>query len=169
MQHCGDGYYDGVCFHRVVRGFVAQGGDPTGSGRGGTSCWGSPFRDECDVRLRHDKRGVLAMANSGKDTNGSQLYSPSGLLFLLGPFSYNRSFSYVKFSIHSYPFRHYFCRRSAISLSSRVHTLTAHTRSSAHSSAAEMHSTASKRRRSATTTVRWCGRKGSSVDHAALK
>ena len=65
-----DGYYDGVTFHRVLDGFMAQGGDPTGTGRGGP---GYQFVNE-DSDLRFDKAGVLAMANAGRDTNGSQFF-----------------------------------------------------------------------------------------------
>mmetsp|Transcript_19918 Transcript_19918/g.37057 ORF Transcript_19918/g.37057 Transcript_19918/m.37057 type:complete len:621 (-) Transcript_19918:81-1943(-) len=71
---CERGYYDDTIFHRLVPGFMVQGGDPTGTGSGGESAWGSPFRDEFDSRLRHDKRGVVSMANSGSNTNGSQFF-----------------------------------------------------------------------------------------------
>ncbi|KAJ9099952.1 hypothetical protein QFC21_003960 [Naganishia friedmannii] len=74
--HGDRGYYDGVTFHRLIPGFMIQGGDPTGTGSGGTSFWGSNFRDETDIRgaYKHDSRGVLSMANRGADTNGSQFF-----------------------------------------------------------------------------------------------
>ena len=67
-------YYDGIVFHRVIKDFMIQGGDPTGSGRGGESIWGKAFEDEFDDGLKFDKPGLLAMANSGPKTNGSQFF-----------------------------------------------------------------------------------------------
>ena len=68
------GYYDGIIFHRVIKGFMIQGGDPTGTGRGGNSIWGSSFEDEFKKDVRFDKTGILAMANAGPNTNGSQFF-----------------------------------------------------------------------------------------------
>lgn len=65
------GFYDGVLFHRVIANFMIQGGDPTGTGRGGP---GYRFEDECDSRVQFDRPGILAMANAGPDTNGSQFF-----------------------------------------------------------------------------------------------
>ena len=71
---CEMGYYDKTTFHRSIRNFMAQGGDPTATGTGGESIYGPAFPDELDSRLLHDRRGVLSMANSGKNTNGSQFF-----------------------------------------------------------------------------------------------
>ena len=72
------GFYDGVIFHRVIKGFMIQGGDPDGTGRGGQSAWGGRFNDEinpaADVYRTGYKAGTVAMANAGPNTNGSQFF-----------------------------------------------------------------------------------------------
>ena len=68
------GYYDGITFHRVVRNFMIQTGDPTGTGRGGDSLWGEPFEDEVTPDVAFDRPGLLAMANAGPNTNSSQFF-----------------------------------------------------------------------------------------------
>jgi len=68
------GYYDGVIFHRVIQDFMIQGGDPEGTGRGGQSIWGSKFEDEFSRDVKFDKVGLLAMANAGPNSNGSQFF-----------------------------------------------------------------------------------------------
>ena len=76
LQLCLDGYYDNTVFHRLVKGVIIQGGDPTGTGQGGESSYdGEPFADEFHSRLKYTRRGLLAMANTGeKDDNGSQFF-----------------------------------------------------------------------------------------------
>ncbi|KAH8405042.1 hypothetical protein KR222_005557 [Zaprionus bogoriensis] len=78
VQLCLEGYYDGTTFHRLVKGFIVQGGDPNGDGTGGESIYGQPFKDEFHSRLRYSRRGLVGMANSGKDDNGSQFFFTFG-------------------------------------------------------------------------------------------
>lgn len=68
------GYYNGIIFHRIIKDFMIQGGDPTGTGRGGESLWGGKFEDEFSPTKQFDKPGILAMANAGPGTNGSQFF-----------------------------------------------------------------------------------------------
>ncbi|KAF4760773.1 hypothetical protein N7455_001218 [Penicillium solitum] len=74
LQLAKKGYYTDVPFHRNIKGFMLQGGDPTGTGRGGESIWGKYFADEFEGPLKHDARGTLSMANKGKNTNSSQFF-----------------------------------------------------------------------------------------------
>ncbi len=74
VTHSKNGYYNGLIFHRIIKNFMIQGGDPTGTGRGGESIWGKPFKDEFAPNAVFDKAGILAMANAGPNTNGSQFF-----------------------------------------------------------------------------------------------
>ena len=83
MTHAKNGYYDGIIFHRVIKGFMIQGGDPTGTGRGGESIWKKDFEDEFAPNVVFDRPMLLAMANRGPKTNGSQFFitlAPTGWL-----------------------------------------------------------------------------------------
>ena len=74
VQLAKKGFYNGIKFHRNIRNFMIQGGDPTGTGKGGQSIWGKNFQDEFDGPLVHDARGIMSMANKGKNTNSSQFF-----------------------------------------------------------------------------------------------
>ena len=74
VVHSNNGYYDGLIFHRIIKDFMIQGGDPTGTGGGGKSIWDAKFPDELLPQVTFDKAGILAMANSGPNTNGSQFF-----------------------------------------------------------------------------------------------
>ncbi|NXU20096.1 CWC27 protein, partial [Pardalotus punctatus] len=78
IQLCMEEYYNNTIFHRVVPGFIVQGGDPTGTGSGGESVYGAPFKDEFHSRLRFNRRGLVAMANAGPHDNGSQFFFTLG-------------------------------------------------------------------------------------------
>ncbi|XP_061434653.1 peptidyl-prolyl cis-trans isomerase-like 3 isoform X1 [Lethenteron reissneri] len=71
---CASDYYNGCIFHRNIKGFMVQTGDPTGTGKGGNSIWGRKFDDEFNEHLKHNVRGVVTMANSGPNTNSSQFF-----------------------------------------------------------------------------------------------
>ncbi|XP_007469285.1 PREDICTED: peptidyl-prolyl cis-trans isomerase-like 3 [Lipotes vexillifer] len=75
---CASNYYNGCIFHRNIKGFMVQTGDPTGTGRGGSSIWGKKFEDEYSEYLKHNVRGVVSMANNGPNTNGSQFFITYG-------------------------------------------------------------------------------------------
>lgn len=77
LTHAKNGYYDNTIFHRVIKDFMIQGGDPEGTGRGGESIWDKPFKDEFSIDFRNI-RGALSMANAGPSTNGSQFFIVQG-------------------------------------------------------------------------------------------
>ncbi|XP_050053831.1 peptidyl-prolyl cis-trans isomerase-like 3 [Aphis gossypii] len=71
---CASDYYNGCLFHRNIKGFIVQTGDPTHTGKGGSSIWGRKFEDEFKENLKHKERGTISMANNGPNTNGSQFF-----------------------------------------------------------------------------------------------
>ncbi|KAN0066488.1 Peptidyl-prolyl cis-trans isomerase cyp10 [Thecaphora frezii] len=74
LGHCAAGTYDDVKWHRNIKAFMIQTGDPTGTGKGGQSLWGKPFNDEIRATLKFNARGIVALANSGPNTNKSQFF-----------------------------------------------------------------------------------------------
>jgi peptidylprolyl isomerase domain and WD repeat-containing protein 1 len=74
VTHSKNGYYNNIIFHRVIKGFMIQTGDPMGNGTGGESIWGGEFGDEFHRTLRHDRPFTVSMANAGPNTNGSQFF-----------------------------------------------------------------------------------------------
>jgi peptidylprolyl isomerase domain and WD repeat-containing protein 1 len=74
VTHVNNGYYNNIIFHRIIKKFMLQTGDPLGDGTGGESCWGGHFEDEFSPKYRHDRPYTLSMANAGPGTNGSQFF-----------------------------------------------------------------------------------------------
>jgi len=99
ITHAKKGYYNGVTFHRVIKGFMIQSGDPTGTGRGGESIWGAPFSDEFVKNVTFDKPYILAMANRGPNTNGSQFFITTVPTYWLN--GRHTIFGYVKKGVES--------------------------------------------------------------------
>ncbi len=77
ITHSKNKYYDGLTFHRIIKNFMIQSGDPSGTGMKGESIWGKAFKDEFSSKALFDKAGIVAMANSGRNTNGSQFFITS--------------------------------------------------------------------------------------------
>ena len=94
VTHSKNGYYNGLIFHRVIKDFMIQGGDPTGTGAGGESIWGKPFEDEFAPNAVFDKAGILAMAIRGPNTNGSQFFITTVVTYHLN--GRHTIFGYVK-------------------------------------------------------------------------
>jgi len=94
VKHSKDGYYNGQIFHRVIKDFMIQGGDPTGTGAGGESIWGGKFQDEFAPNAVFDKAGILAMANAGPNTNASQFFITTVATYWLN--GRHTIFGYVK-------------------------------------------------------------------------
>lgn len=93
VTHSKNGYYNGQIFHRVIKNFMIQGGDPTGTGAGGESIWKEDFADEFAKNAVFDKPGILAMANKGPNTNNSQFFITTVPTYWLN--GYHTIFGYV--------------------------------------------------------------------------
>ncbi|WIL37903.1 peptidylprolyl isomerase [Kurthia sp. YJT4] len=101
VTHAKNGYYDGIIFHRIIKDFMIQGGDPTGTGMGGESIYGSTFEDEFNPELMN-LRGALSMANAGPGTNGSQFFIVQAKNVSADTVSYLRNVGYPedKLTLH---------------------------------------------------------------------
>lgn len=99
LELCKSGYYDGITFHRLIPNFICQSGDPTGTGKGGESIYGPMFEDEMSAKLSHDRRGMVSMANFGRNTNTSQFF----IIFKPSPHLDGKHAVFGRVKAHSLP------------------------------------------------------------------
>ena len=127
--HIKNGYYNNTFFHRIIKNFMIQGGDPTGTGRGGKSIYGKYFKDEINKDLIFDKPGLLAMANKGPNTNGSQFFITTvqapwlnGYFTIFGKVADKNSFLVVKKieSLQTDPWDRPIFRKKATIISAKI-------------------------------------------------
>ena len=127
--HIKNGYYNNTFFHRIIKNFMIQGGDPTGTGRGGKSIYGGYFKDEISPKLKFNRPGLLAMANKGPNTNGSQFFITTvetpwlnGHYTIFGKIADKKSFLVVKKieSLPTDPFDRPIYRKKATIFSAKV-------------------------------------------------